>query len=281
MSRRRVPRFEMQMPVDVTILRSGVSDTLPGRSMNLGERGIAAVLAGELTPGETVTLDVSLWADAAPLHTTAAVRYHDKLRCGFEFISMSLEQKSAIREWTRSAKAEAKVGVSPAMAVKPAADPESTTSDKRIFNGEPPRPRMRVPKLVWPLLLVAVAITGVASWWRWNQGWKELESGIQRTNTEATEQPIQVPTEVMQKLLVHRVEPIYPAEAQAQNLEGIIAIDLIVSREGSVVRVKPINGPDELARAAMDALRWWKFSPYRVNGQAVTVETTMAVEFKR
>jgi outer membrane biosynthesis protein TonB len=30
----------------------------------------------------------------------------------------------------------------------------------------------------------------------------------------------------------------------------------------------------------MDAMRWWRFKPYRVDGQPVVVETTMAVEFK-
>lgn len=41
------------------------------------------------------------------------------------------------------------------------------------------------------------------------------------------------------------------------------------------------NGPEALARAAMDALRWWKFEPYRVNGEPAVVETTVAVESKR
>jgi periplasmic protein TonB len=48
-----------------------------------------------------------------------------------------------------------------------------------------------------------------------------------------------------------------------------------------VLSMKPLNGPDMLARAAMDALRWWKFEPYRVNGEPAVVETTVAVEFKR
>jgi protein TonB len=43
----------------------------------------------------------------------------------------------------------------------------------------------------------------------------------------------------------------------------------------------PLNGPDVLAGAAMDALRWWKFEPYRVNGEPAIVETTVAVEFKK
>jgi protein TonB len=41
-----------------------------------------------------------------------------------------------------------------------------------------------------------------------------------------------------------------------------------------------LNGPEMLAEAAMDALRWWRFEPYRVDGQPAVVETTVAVEFK-
>jgi protein TonB len=85
----------------------------------------------------------------------------------------------------------------------------------------------------------------------------------------------------MQKLLVHKVEPIYPAEARQRNLEGIIALDIVVGRDGSVVGMHALNGPELLARSAMDALRWWKFEPYRVNGEPVAVQTTVAVEFKR
>ena len=84
----------------------------------------------------------------------------------------------------------------------------------------------------------------------------------------------------MQKLLVHRVEPVYPAEARNQHLQGIIAVDVVVGRDGSVESMRALNGPDVLAQAAMDALRWWKFEPYRVNGEAAVAETTLAVEFK-
>ena len=85
----------------------------------------------------------------------------------------------------------------------------------------------------------------------------------------------------MEKLLVHRVEPTYPAEARTANLQGIVALDIVVGRDGSVVSMHALNGPAVLARAAMDALRWWKFEPYRLNGEPAVVETTVAVEFKR
>src|SRR4029077_9474078 len=81
-SRRRVPRFQMQAPLDITVLRSGIPDTVPGRSVNVCERGISAMLAGELIAGETVGIEMQLPTVSAPLRTRAMVRYQDRLRCG-------------------------------------------------------------------------------------------------------------------------------------------------------------------------------------------------------
>jgi protein TonB len=47
-----------------------------------------------------------------------------------------------------------------------------------------------------------------------------------------------------------------------------------------VVNVYPLRGPDGLTLAAMDAARWWRFRPYRMNGQPATIETTLAVDFR-
>ena len=108
-----------------------------------------------------------------------------------------------------------------------------------------------------------------------------MESGLKSPEITSSEKPqVQVPAEAMQKLLLHRVEPTYPAEARKANLQGIIALDIVVGRDGSVVNMHALNGPEVLALAAMDALRWWKFEPYRVNGEPAVVETTVAVEFK-
>jgi len=116
-------------------------------------------------------------------------------------------------------------------------------------------------------------------WWRWNRGWEQLESGLKRPSVIEKPQ-MQVPAEEMEKLLVHRVEPAYPAEARQQGVQGVIALDVIIGRDGSVLSMRPLNGPEVLARAAMDALRWWKFQPYLVNGNPAVVESRMAVEFK-
>src|SRR5258708_16812690 len=95
-SRRRVPRFRVQAPLDVTVLRSGVPDSVPGRSLNLCERGIGVVLAGEVALGEAVGIELKLASPSEFLKTRAVVKYQEKLRCRLEFIGLSTEQRAPI-----------------------------------------------------------------------------------------------------------------------------------------------------------------------------------------
>jgi TonB family protein len=277
-----VPRFLVQAPLDVTVLRSGIPDSVPGRSVNVCERGISAMLAGELIPGEAVGIEVHLPLVTDPLRTRALVRYQDRLRCGLEFVGLSAEQRATIRDWTKEARAEAEIGVNSIATAKLSV---GGVRDESSGGGGPRKPgkkRRGMWRSIFVGLLFFVLIAGGVFWWRWNRGWEELESGLKNSQAELSEKPqAQVAAEVMQKLLIHKVDPAYPAEARQANLQGIIALDIVVGRDGSVVSMRPLNGPDVLARAATDALRWWKFEPYRVNGEPAVVETTVAVEFKR
>lgn len=288
----------------MTVLRSGIPDTVPGRSLNLCESGIAAMLAEELIPGEAVAIEVQLSSTSAPLQTRAIVRYQDELRSGLEFVGLSAEQHAAIREWAKQAKAESEIYDTKTTEElkKEEMNKEDTKKEEikisataigkhgstnlargQIRGGASSRrPRKRQSGVGWTVILVLTLIASAVFWWRWNRGWQELESGLKGSAALSAEKPqVQVPAEVMEKLLVHRVEPTYPPEARKANLQGIIALDIVVGRDGSVERMRALNGPEVLAQAAMDALRWWKFEPYRVNGQPAVVETTLAVEFKK
>jgi TonB family protein len=287
-SRRRVPRFVMQAPLDVTVLRCGIPDKLPGRSLNLCERGLSAMLAGEVIPGEAVGVEVWLPAVSQSLRTRALVRYQDKLRCGLEFVGLSADQKAALRDCAKEAKVETETAAAlPPIEITTKKEPEAAHIREREKDSRPPEPP-EPPKAknshsaAWVALLLVAICVGMFFWWRWNKEWEALEAPLKNRVNAATEKPqSQVSAEVMQKLLVHRVEPVYPPEARQAGLEGTIALDIVVGRDGSVISMHPLNGPDMLARAAMDALRWWKFEPYRMNGEPAAVETTVAVEFKR
>jgi len=271
--RRRGLRYRVQAPLDVTVLRSGIPDTVPGRSENLGLFGVGAVMAGELLPGESVGVEIHLPSAAASLRIRALVRHHDRLRCGMEFVGLTAEQQTSIRSWAEGTKAEPGPGERAMAPIQPerTVEPEwSGAAQPQISNG---------PSRRWISFLVSAAILLTALWWwRWTRGWENLESGLE--NNTATRPQAQVPSDVMQKLVRHRVDPDYPAAARPGKLHGVILLDVVVGRDGSVVNVRALNGPEILAQAAMNALRWWRFEPYRVGGQPVVAETTVAVEFK-
>lgn len=255
---------------------------MPGRSVNLCERGISAMLAGELVPGEAVGIEVRLLPATDSLRTRATVRYQDKLRSGLEFVGLSAEQRAAIREWAKESKAETETGAIAVHSVQKLGADSGAGRGVGAGSGGGNKPKKKRHWAGWAIFLILAGASAGVFWWHWNRGWNELESelrGRQVASLEKTQ--ARVPAEVMERLLVHKVEPTYPAEARKANLQGIIALDIVVGRDGSVLSMRPLNGPDVLARAATDALRWWKFEPYRVNGEPAVVETTVAVEFKR
>jgi TonB family protein len=275
-SRRRWLRYRVQALLDVKVVRSGIPDVLPGRSVNLGEGGVSAVLAGELLPGEAVGVEIQLPQVADPLRTRALVRHQDKLRSGLEFVGLSAEQQAAIRNWAGDARAELEPGVRGKVPLETGKGSEGGGSGgSQLLTG---RGRERR----WIFFAAAAAVLLAALWWRWNRGWEDIEGGLRKNEktTEAPQPQARVPAEVMEKLVTHRVDPDYPLEARQAKLQGVIELDVVVGRDGSVVDVRARNGPAVLAQAAMDAMRWWRFEPYRIDGKAVIVQTTVAMEFK-
>jgi len=84
----------------------------------------------------------------------------------------------------------------------------------------------------------------------------------------------------MEKLLTHRVLPIYPEAARRAHIQGVVVLDTTIASDGTVLDVRPVSGPDELTPAAVDAVKWWRFQPYLINGQGAQVRTTLAVDFR-
>lgn len=237
--------------------------------MNLGERGVAGVIAAELTAGEIVGVELRLPLSPDSMRMRARVCYQDKLSCGLEFLGLSDEQRAAIAGWAERTKAKIQ------------AESDQNLVSKTETMQHAGRWKSRQATLVWVLSLLVISAAAATLWWRWNRGWKQLESGLPAQETVSSPASLQVPAEVMEKLLVHRVDPAYPLEAKKHGIEGVIALDVVIGRDGSVLSMHALNGPEVLAGAAMDALRWWRFEPYRVNGEPTVVETTVAVEFKR
>ena len=94
--RRRIRRHAIAVPIDVWVLRSGVPASIQGRTVNVSERGVATMLAGELSPGEPVGVAFRLPMTWEPIHAKAIVRHYSLMQCGLEFLAMPMEQENGV-----------------------------------------------------------------------------------------------------------------------------------------------------------------------------------------
>lgn len=77
-------------------------------------------------------------------------------------------------------------------------------------------------------------------------------------------------------------EPAYPRRARRLQQEGEVLIRLVISPEGRLIKhdIARSSGYQTLDQAAMDAVANTRCTPYRENGQAITVMTLQPVNFK-
>jgi TonB family protein len=90
---------------------------------------------------------------------------------------------------------------------------------------------------------------------------------------------VRVSQGVLEKSIVRRVEPQYPSEAKANHIQGDVLIDATIDTKGNIARLNVIKGDPVLAKAAVEAVRQWKYTPYSIQGDPVEVETTILVRF--
>lgn len=95
-------------------------------------------------------------------------------------------------------------------------------------------------------------------------------SPVARTATDrATPQPLSTPA------------PRYPPQALRMGAGGTVRVKVIVAADGSVERqeLTTSSGNRYLDRAALEAVRRWRFQPATRGGQPVAAEVTVPIDF--
>ncbi len=77
----------------------------------------------------------------------------------------------------------------------------------------------------------------------------------------------------MASLLIKKVQPEFPADAP----KGTVVLAVRVGADGKVQEAKAVSGVEVLRGPAETAVRQWLYKPFRLNGQAVEVITTVNV----
>ena len=84
----------------------------------------------------------------------------------------------------------------------------------------------------------------------------------------------------MAPALVHRVEPVFPDLAVAAQLGGMVILEAVVDTEGCVESVTVLRPRHPLLdRAAVDALKQWRYSPLVLNGIPTSFVLTVTFNF--
>jgi periplasmic protein TonB len=91
---------------------------------------------------------------------------------------------------------------------------------------------------------------------------------------------VRVGGDVKPPQLVQRVQPEYPTVARLAHVQGIVVIDAVISKSGSVISEHAVSGPSLLVPSALDAVKQWKYQPTYLNGQPVNLAMQVTVDFQ-
>jgi len=79
--------------------------------------------------------------------------------------------------------------------------------------------------------------------------------------------------------IISQAQPAYPALARQAGIQGTVLLHAIIDRYGRVIELEVISGHPLLVKAALEAVKQWRYQPTLLNNEPVEVDTTIRVNF--
>lgn len=100
-------------------------------------------------------------------------------------------------------------------------------------------------------------------------------------DTAAGPRPVRVGGNIRAPRKLVDKQPIYPKRMVEAGLEGKVSVEAVIGADGRVVRARAttVQAHPDLAQAAVEAVRGWRFEPTLLNGAPVDVVITVSVDF--
>jgi TonB family protein len=93
-------------------------------------------------------------------------------------------------------------------------------------------------------------------------------------------EPVSLPEDLSQALLLQKVTPSYPEQALKAGLQGAVVLQAWIGKDGNIRDLKLMDGSLLLGQAAVKAVKQWRYKPYVRNGVAVEAQTYVTVNFR-
>ncbi len=95
----------------------------------------------------------------------------------------------------------------------------------------------------------------------------------------APPKPIRVGIGVMEAKKISQIIPVYPPLAKAARIQGLVRLEGVLAKDGTIQKLHVISGHPLLVQAALDAVKKWRYSPTLLNGEPVEVIAPIDVNF--
>jgi protein TonB len=76
------------------------------------------------------------------------------------------------------------------------------------------------------------------------------------------------------------VEPVYPADAKAAGVSGVVILEVLIDTKGLVSETRVIKSIELLDAAATEAVRQWEYTPTLLNGEPCEIVMAVAITFQ-
>lgn len=95
----------------------------------------------------------------------------------------------------------------------------------------------------------------------------------------ATPKRIRVGGQVEAARIISQPKPDYPPLAKMARISGVVRLEAVISKDGTIQDLKMISGHPLLVKAALEAVSRWRYQPTLLNGEPVEVVTEIDVNF--
>ena len=75
------------------------------------------------------------------------------------------------------------------------------------------------------------------------------------------------------------VPPIYPVSARESGVQGVVIVEVTVTRDGKVDSARILRSIPVLDQAALDAVQQWEFAPTVVEARRIPILMAVGVPF--
>jgi TonB family protein len=114
----------------------------------------------------------------------------------------------------------------------------------------------------------AVALMALVAMAAWSLPLHSVKPGDEATTAAAEKR---APKRGPERKIVSRVNPVYPAEAKKDKVEGTVLLDVTVEKSGEVSKVSVVKGPEALREASVAAVRQWRYEPAALGPTRMTI----------